>query len=552
MILLYPYFLLLALFIFLICGILKYKKAKKSIISLEVREKLAVSGGNNFHQYREWFFIAALTCMVLALSRPIILMEAKEGLQSSQMGYLAISLDVSKSMLATDVYPNRLLFSKVAIEQMITRFDNFQIALNAFSRDCFLVAPFSEDKATLEFFLKHLNQNSMTSEGSSILSALSCAKKSYDAFPQIKRDILIVTDGADGQEVDEAIELAQKENLRVHLYLVGTTNGATIKDEAGEILKDNQGNIVITKRNDDLEKLSRTTGGVYVATTGGSLDIAWLCEQIALKVQKNEVQKNSYDNARELFYYPLFLAVVLLFLALNALHVKKIIVPLLLVLNVQNLHSGILDFWTIHKAEESYGEKAYSQSSEYFSRLAETKKSDALNYDLANSFYQEKKYDKALTLYQNIATKDMLLEQKRLHNLGNTLAQMNKKDDAIKAYEEALKIKEDADTRYNLELLKKQKEQDKKSDNKEEEKSKDQNQTKQDKDKEQSTKNQPSNKEDKKQEQKEAKKEEDTQKKMSEQEAKKWEKMLNNTAPATKPTQIFKGEVMEKKNAITW
>lgn len=552
MILLYPYFLLLALFIFLIWGILKYQKAKKSIISLEVREKLAVSGGNNFHHYREWFFIAALTCMVLALSRPIILMEAKEGLQSSQMGYLAISLDVSKSMLATDVYPNRLLFSKVAIEQMITRFDNFQIALNAFSRDGFLVAPFSEDKATLEFFLKHLNQNSMTSEGSSILSALSCAKKSYESFPQIKRDILIVTDGADGQEVDEAIELAQKENLRVHLYLVGTTNGSTIKDESGEILKDNQGNIVITKRNDDLEKLSRTTGGVYVATSGDSLDIAWLCEQIALKVQKNEVQKNSYDNARELFYYPLFLAVVLLFLALNALHVKKIIVPLLLVLNVQNLHSGILDFWTIHKAEESYGEKAYSQSSEYFSRLAEIKKSDALNYDLANSLYQEKKYDKALALYQNIATKDALLEQKRLHNLGNTLAQMNKKNDAIKVYEEALKIKEDADTRYNLELLKKQKEQDKKSDNKEEEKSKDQNQTKQDKDKEQSTKNQPSNKEDKKQEQKEAKKEEDTQKKMSEQEAKKWEKMLNNTAPATKPTQIFKGEVMEKKNAITW
>ncbi|MBV5278930.1 MAG: tetratricopeptide repeat protein [Campylobacteraceae bacterium] len=554
MILVYPYFLGLFLLLGFALVLMKHESTNKEVITPAIREKLAVANQSIVQKSRKWLLLGALSCIILSLCRPIIVVNPKEEIKSEQMGYLVISLDVSKSMLAEDIYPNRLTFSKVAIETMLNHLSSLKIALNAFSKDGFLVAPFSEDKATLQFLLKHLNQNSMTSEGSSILSTLASAKKLYEPFPLGIKDILIVSDGADGEEIEESIKMAKKENFRVHLYLVGTIKGTIIKDAQGEILKDAHGNLVITKRADQLEKLALETGGVYVATSGDSSDIAWLCAQIVQKSEKNEVSKQSYDNAKELFYYPLIVALALLFLALNSLHVKRILVSSFFLLGVQNLHSGILDFWTIKEAEQSYENKAYEQATHYFSQIVDEKKSDASKYNLANSLYQEKKYDKALELYKEIKSKEPALEHKKLHNIGNTLVNMNQINEAIKAYEEALKISEDADTQYNLELLKQKKEEEKKEkdETKEEKPKDDQKGEKDTQDKQEKQEPKDESQEKSKESKSENQKESESPKKMSEQEAKKWEKMLNDTPPQTKPVQIFKGEKMENKNAITW
>ncbi|MDD3344097.1 MAG: VWA domain-containing protein [Sulfurospirillaceae bacterium] len=533
----------------------------EAFFDANVKNRLQSHAGSLLRSHSKGLFFIALACAIIALARPQRLLEESHENEVVKMGMLAISLDVSQSMLANDAFPNRLSFAKLSIETMMTQLSDFKIALSAFSNDAFLVAPFSEDTASLQFLLKHLDQNSMSSHGSSIMSAIMSSEKLFQPFEHTSKDLLIVSDGGDGEDLDKAIEKAKQLHIRVHLYLVGSTKGSTITLGSGELLKDNKGNIVITKRYDGLQKLSIETGGVYVSTNGDSADITWLCEQIRLKVHKDNVSKINKTTAQELFYYPLALGLCSLFLALFPFHVKRFSWAFLLLLPLQPLHSGMLDFWEIQKANKAYETKDYTQAVERFSALEKEKKSAQTAYNLANALYQQKAYDKALALYQGIKTDDASLEYQRWHNMGNTLAQMHQIDEAIKAYEKALSMKEDDDTRKNLELLKKQKEEQQKQ-NQQKNKEKQDNSKKSEKSEkpekpeqkpnEEKKDTQKSDKENTKEDKSQSKPKPAEEKKMSEQEAQKWERMLNNIQPNTKPMPLYKGEKHETDNVIRW
>ena len=119
------------------------------------------------------------------------------------------------------------------------------------------------------------------------------------------------------------------------------------------------------------------------------------------------------------------------------------------------LHAGITDFHTLSEAKSAYENGDYAKASKYYGALRH--KNDAARYDYGDALYQQKKYKEAAQVFSEISSPG--LKQKALHNLGNSLALSGKTDDAIKAYEAALKLGEDKDTRYNLDLLKKQKQQ---------------------------------------------------------------------------------------------
>ena len=218
---------------------------------------------------------------------------------------------------------------------------------------------------------------------------------------------------------------------------------------------------------------------------------------------------------------------------------------ILLIMFVINSYAGLLDFYYV----------------------------DKINYNKANALYKQKKYKEALNLYSTIQDKE--LEFKKLFNMGNSLAHLGKTDQAIKSYEDALKIKDDADAKFNIELLKKEKQkQQQKKKNKQDKKksdkqknSKDQknkdNQNKQNKqkDKKQSDKkdkqdkgNDKENKQAKKEKAKEDKKQKQKvanakkQPPISNMEERKWQKMLNNRGVNTLMLPIKKGENKNETN----
>jgi Ca-activated chloride channel family protein len=150
------------------------------------------------------------------------------------------------------------------------------------------------------------------------------------------------------------------------------------------------------------------------------------------------------------------------------------------------LWASLLDFRALDEAKEGYTEGNYSKAIDAYERVE--KRSDEVLYDEANSYYKLKEYEKAKELYSSIKKESLAFN--KWHNLGNCHAQLGKLDEGIKAYEEALKIKEDKDTRFNLELLKKKKkEQEKKKRDDKNKKNDKKDNKKEDKDKKDSDKN---------------------------------------------------------------
>ncbi|QIR76255.1 VWA domain-containing protein [Sulfurospirillum diekertiae] len=526
-----PYFLLLLPLLVFWWKILHSPK-EHTIFSQEIFEKLLVEKKSASQQPK--MFLAALILMVIALARPTLHVNKEAAIQTHVTSTLAIAIDISNSMLARDIYPSRLDFSKVAVQKIFEKLDGFKFALLAFSNDGFLVAPFSEDRVSLNFLLKHLSTETLSSEGSSIPSAILSAQKIFAPLKEGNKELLIITDGADGDKIEEAIALANDEQIHVYLLLVGTTQGTMIYTAKGEALKDQKGNIVITKRADSMKELALKTGGAYVTTSGDLSEIPWLSEKIALKASKQSVQKEQPYEAIELFYYFLGMALMLLFFAFHALHVKRLMPLIMLLLGTSPAYSGILDWWEIEQAKNAYEKGSYDKSVRLYENVKASKQSDASAYNLANALYKAKQYEQALHLYEGI--QDETLQRQVLHNQGNSLAQLGRIDDAIKVYEKALSIEEDEDTRYNLEYLKQQKDQ----------KSQEQNQLEESPQHEQ---------QEPQKENLNSKKSKDkiSSKPMDEQEAKKWERALMQKEPVTKPVILYKSNKMENNNnAITW
>lgn len=157
------------------------------------------------------------------------------------------------------------------------------------------------------------------------------------------------------------------------------------------------------------------------------------------------------------------------------------------------LHAGVMDFQTLSQAKSAYDQGDYNAAAEHYGALQD-KNQQAL-YDYGNALYRAKDYAQAADAFRRID--DPALKPQALHNLGNSLANEGKTDEAIKAYEASLKLKEDEETRFNLDLLKRQQEQQKK-DNKQDQQQNDQ-KDKQDQEKQQDQKQQ--NSEDKSKEQ---------------------------------------------------
>ena len=531
----YPWFLLLLFLVLFFYGAKKSSKIEQ-VFSKEMLSKLQFGALKGNMKY--YLLIISFCFMVVALARPVVLLEEKKEVNIKSFNFV-IALDISKSMESKDVFPSRLEFGKKAIEAIMQRVPEANIAMIAYTNDAFLVSPFSNDFKSIKFLLSNLDSNSLSSKGSQIISALKATNRVFESTNDKKKSLLLVGDGADGRDLEKIKEYITKNDITLHVLSIGTKKGTTLSDGQGGLVKDKNGNIVVSKRDDSL--MSVLNGGAYLSSSGELTKLDWFVGEIKNSVDKKEVKRDKFEGAKELFYYPLALSLFLMFFAFNALRVPFL--AILLFVQVDS-HAGMFDFVDIYKAKKSYENKEYKKAEEGFSKVG-------ASYNEANAFYKQKKYKEALSKYENIEGLSAEDEYKRLHNIGNSYANLNKTDEAIKSYEKALKLQDDEDTKANLEYMKKkkkkeqeQKQKKKKGDQKPKEKKKKEKEKKSDGKKE-NKKKKKSDKKEKKRSQEKPKKE---QKKMSETEAKKWEKRMDNQKFKTKPMKLKKGE----PNEIYW
>ena len=551
---LHPEFLYYMLpIIFILFGLLlTQKESEANFFSAEVISKLRVSSNSLPLKVRNILFFLISILIIVALASPVI-KDGKVEVQEKSADIM-IALDISDSMLATDVYPNRLKLAKQKALELLRLAPNERIGVIAFAKNSYLVSPLSFDHDAVRFLLSKLDTTSITEQGTNLMSMLQVVNKSIKN--DAKKYILLLSDGGDSHDYSKEIAYAKKKGIVVFVLGMGTKQGAPIKMKNGAFIKQN-GKIIISKLNENIANLAIKTGGVYITNVNSDKDVKAMLKEIESSVKKKERKSQEIEKYIQLFYYPLGLALLLLLIATSSISKRvKVEIPAafmlaLFLLHPSNSNAGVLDFMDLKEAKQAYEHKDFAKSAKYYDAYAKSAKNDEGYYNAGNSLYKQGKYKEALKNYEKATFSNKSSRAANFANMGNSYAKMGSEKDlkeAVNAYEKSLKLKEDKATRENLEAVKKalkKKKEQKKRQNKKNQK----NQKKKQQQKKQNQKDQKKNKDQKSKNKKDKQGKDSKQSKDKENKNNKSDKKrdMKSKKPSEKESQKSKKE-QKKKN----
>ncbi len=282
-----------------------------TIFSKRVLDKIQIKNSSLSKRAKNVLLISTIALTIIALARPQI--DKGEIKVKSSFINVVTAIDMSKSMFANDVYPNRFEFAKKKFLESLNFFKKAKIALIGFSSQTFLISPLTEDYYSLRFLAKNIKMDYLSLKGTDILNLL---KSSNELFGDEKRKILLIfTDGGDEKDFTKEIDYAKSHNISIYIYNIGTIKGGVIKEKNG-VLKDKNGNIVIVKRNDKIKELALKSSGAFMTYSLAKDDIKLLVDTIEKRYKADNEENSTIKDREELFYYPLLLAIILFFATL--------------------------------------------------------------------------------------------------------------------------------------------------------------------------------------------------------------------------------------------
>ncbi len=248
-----------------------------------------------------WLLGAAFCCAILMLARPQFGM--KEEMVKKKGVEIIIALDISNSMLAEDVSPNRLERSKMLVSKLVDKFDNDKVGLIVFAGDAFTQLPITSDFVSAKMFLNSISPELINRQGTNLRAAINLASSSFTPQEGIGKSILLITDGENHEEgALEAVKEANKKGYTVNVLGVGLTDGVPIPDrKTGEFRKDYAGNTVITRLNEEMcKELSAAGKGIYARVDNSNNAQNAIAREID-KMAKSETDSKIYKEYDEQF-----------------------------------------------------------------------------------------------------------------------------------------------------------------------------------------------------------------------------------------------------------
>lgn len=233
---------------------------------------------------------------------------------------ILIAIDVSKSMLAKDVKPNRLERSKFAVRDLMKKLNGDRIGLIAFAGTAFLQCPLTIDYNGFLLALDDLSTATIPRGGTSISSAIKEAIGIFKNGQKKYKVLVIITDGEDLEgDPLKAAEEASQAGIKIYCVGIGTSEGELIQvpDETGQMayVADRQGNVVRTRLNEELlKKITIATGGSYVRATKGEFGLTLLYDKSISRLEKREIEAKMKKHYEERFQIFLAFAIALLFI----------------------------------------------------------------------------------------------------------------------------------------------------------------------------------------------------------------------------------------------
>ena len=258
--------------------------------------------------------LIAVSAGIIMLSRPQFGSKIED--IKKQGVEVIIALDVSNSMLAEDIQPDRLTRAKQAISRLVDNLDNDKIGLIVFAGDAYIQIPVTTDYISAKMFLSSINPNMVPKQGTAIGAAIDLGIRSFSPGEGKSKAMIIITDGENHEDdpVKEAEE-ASKAGIVIHTLGIGSTEGVPIPiliNGKRDYLKDANGNTVVTKLDEEiLKKIALTTNGNYVRASNSNIGLDEIFNGIK-RMKKQDLESTMYTEYNDQFQIFAAIALVLL------------------------------------------------------------------------------------------------------------------------------------------------------------------------------------------------------------------------------------------------
>lgn len=419
--------------------------------------------------------LTALALLIVMIARPQfgtkINHEKRTGIET------IIALDVSNSMLAEDVAPSRLDRSKMMVENLVDNFTNDKIGLIVFAGDAFIQLPITSDYVSAKMFLSNISPSMISIQGTDIAKAISMASHSFTQQEGVGKAIIVITDGEDHEGgALEAAKEAKDKGMRVYILGVGSTKGAPIPTGNGDYMKDNTGQTVMTGLNEQMcREIAQAGGGAYIHVENNSNAQDQLDQELN-KLAKKEIESTVYSDYDEQFQAVGIIVLLLLIIEICILDIKnpmlknislfkrkQKVVTLLLTLLVSTAIQAQTDRLLVRQGNKQFRAGNYAEAEVSYRKAVEKNPQNAQAlYNLGNALLGQRKDSAAVSQFEQAAKLETnpIRKSQAFHNIGVVCQGQKQFAQAIEAYKESLRNNPaDDETRYNLELCKRQQKQ---------------------------------------------------------------------------------------------
>lgn len=450
----------------------RWKQAVSRQIGDERLVKMMMVGASTKrNQLKAGLLIAAITLLAIGmmnLQKPI--QEAGGGLKGVDV---MIALDVSNSMLANDVPPNRLERARLLASKLIDTMQGNRVGIIAFAGDAYLQLPLTIDLTAARLYLQSVSTSLVPRQGTNIHDALQLASQSMDPAAHQYKAVLLITDG---EELDakamEAANTLKQAGIVILPVGIGTPNGATLPGDNGEPRKDENGKTVISRLNENLlNDLAQETSGTYRLMGETNETLASIVSELN-NMDKKQISNATLVNYRS--YSPWLIAIAMVMLVVEMLlpsrvmlsakqrklQVKKTALAMKTSVTILILLLGVNGFtqsarMLLHKANEAYRQGQFDNAEQLYQSVL---KSDPTNkvakYNLGNINYRRKQFEDAVKNYNDVnqtAREGSKEAAGSWNNKGLSYVQQKKLPEAIESFKQSIRENPfDEEVRNNL------------------------------------------------------------------------------------------------------
>lgn len=248
--------------------------------------------------------------LIAALAQPQFGAKLREVKRSGVEIMLAV--DVSRSMLAEDFKPNRLERTKNAVSRLVEQLEKDRVGMVVFAGDAFIQLPITSDYVSAKTFIRTISPDIVPVQGTSLSKAIELASRSFSEQSQKSRAIILVSDGeSHDDDPIAAAQAAKEKGIVIYTVGIGTPEGAPIAID-GEMMKDDEGNMVVTKLSEEtLQQIAVLTGGTYIRATNQSVGLEEILKRIKA-MEQQEFSSLAFAEYNDQFHYLVALALALL------------------------------------------------------------------------------------------------------------------------------------------------------------------------------------------------------------------------------------------------